>query len=135
MRLDELHIESRHDGKRLIVRAVTPPYKGSGTVIIVEDEFGNGDKLGIYNQSESSILYSVSEGSILAIKEPYYKYCGENDNMISVDHPSDIILLEADDPLVPKAFDAQPVKKSPLEWRQAGDMAFIGKNLPLAVSW
>jgi len=137
MRLDELHVEARHDGKRLLVRTITPPYKGSGTVAIVEDEFGNADKLGIYNQCDSYILSAVPEGSLLAIKEPCYKYSGEDDYMVSVDHPSDVILLEPGDPLVPSTFRCSELatEKSALDWRKEGDMAFIQKNLPLAASW
>lgn len=135
MRLDELHVEVRHDGKRLVVKAITPPYKGSGIVTIVEDEHGNADKLGIYNQSDASILAKVPEGSLLAIKEPCYKYSGENDYMISVDHPSDIMLLEPDDPIVPDVFRRERTKKTSLEWRKDGDTAFIQKNMPLAVAW
>jgi hypothetical protein len=130
-------VECRADEKRVIVRTITAPYTGSGMISVVEDELGNADKIGIYNQSDSSMLFRVPQGSILAVKEPYYKYSGDDDYMICVDHPSDIILLEPDDPLVPSAFqsDEPSVLKTALEWRQAGDKAFIEKNLPLAASW
>ncbi len=137
MLLDELHVESRHEGKMLIVRSITPPYSGSGMVTVVEDTAGNADKVGIYNQSDSSLLATVPQGSLLAIKEPYYRYSGEGSFMISLDHPSDILLLEADDPLVREAFRGrdETSTRSAVEWHQAGDRAFIERKLPLAASW
>ena len=106
-------------------------------ISVVEDEFGNVDKIGIYNQSDSSRLFKLPQGSVLDVKEPYYKYSGEDDYMICVDHPSDIMLLDPDDPLIPEVFKSKeaPLEKTALEWRQAGDKAFISKDLPLALSW
>lgn len=65
------------------MRAVSPPFVGAGAVSIVEDEFGNADKLAIYNQADSSILSGVPEGCVLAVKEPYYKNNGAKDDFIS----------------------------------------------------
>jgi hypothetical protein len=137
MLLSELFVEAHHEGKMLVVRTVTPPYRGSGMVTVVEDTAGNADKVGIYNQCDSSLLVSVPQGALLAIKEPYYKYSGDNDYMISIDHPSDVILLEADDPIVPKEWRGKDPNagNSAIEWRQAGDKAFIERNLPEAIAW
>ncbi|SPQ18407.1 b948e930-a345-4c23-a8e7-80127fed34cc [Thermothielavioides terrestris] len=132
--LNELQPETHHRGKGIIVRAVSPPFLGAGAVSIVEDQFGNADKLAIYNQPDSSILSAVPEGCVVAVKEPYYKNNGAaGDYMICVDHPSDVILLRFTDPIIPEALRLGPLLKTADEWKNAGDRAFIEKDFPTAV--
>ncbi|KAH6693415.1 TPR domain-containing protein [Plectosphaerella plurivora] len=106
MPLSDLLVENHHLDNMAIVRTITAPYVGAGSVSIVEDEHGNTEKLAIYNQGDASILTSTPEGSILLIKEPYYKFASENDFMLCVDHPSDVTLLRPgpDDEIIPEAF-------------------------------
>ncbi|KAK4240436.1 hypothetical protein C8A03DRAFT_31461 [Achaetomium macrosporum] len=132
--LSELRAETHHRGKGVIVKVVSPPFVGAGAVSVVEDEFGNADKLAIYNQADSSILSGVPEGCVVAVKEPYYKNNGaENDFMICVDHPSDVILLRFTDPIIPEALRLGPLLKTAEDWKNAGDRAFIEKDFPTAV--
>ncbi|KAK3329936.1 hypothetical protein B0H66DRAFT_468732 [Apodospora peruviana] len=132
--LSELRVETHHRGKGIVVKVISPPYIGAGSVSIVEDEFGNADKLAIYNQGDSSILSGVPEGCFVAVKEPYYMHNGgENDYMICVDHPSDVILLRFTDPIIPEALRLGPLLKSAEEWRSAGDKAFLERDYPTAV--
>ncbi|KAL1867938.1 hypothetical protein VTK73DRAFT_3903 [Phialemonium thermophilum] len=132
--LSELRVETHHRGQGIIVRVITPPYLGAGVVSLVEDQFGNVDKLAVYNHSDSSILSGVPEGFVLAVKEPYYKHNGnENDYMVSVDHPSDVILLRFTDPIIPEPLRLGPLLKSAEEWRTAGDKAFIDRDFPPAI--
>ncbi|CAI4216109.1 unnamed protein product [Parascedosporium putredinis] len=134
MRLSELLVETHHEGKILILRTVTPPYQGAGTVVIVEDEHGDADKMGIYNQSERSILSIIPEGSVVAVKEPYYKYNGQDDYMICVDHPSDIIYLKFDDAIIPEKFQlGEGETDTAADWKSAGDKAFLTKSYPISV--
>lgn len=102
---------------------------------MVEDEHGNVDKLALYNQSISNILQSIPEGTIVLIKEPYYKFSGENDYMLCVDHPSDIIRLQQgqDESLVPTPWRELQDTREAVDLGAAGDKAFISKDLPLAV--
>jgi hypothetical protein len=105
-------------------------------VSIVEDQFGNAERLAIYNQPDSSILSAVPEGCVVAVKEPYYKKNGsENDFMICVDHPSDVILLRFTDPIIPEPLRLGPLLKTAEDWKKAGDTAFIEKDFPTAVFW
>ncbi|KAK3393249.1 hypothetical protein B0H63DRAFT_406376 [Podospora didyma] len=134
MPLSDLRVETHHRGKGIIVKVISMPFIGAGAVSIVEDEFGNVDKLAIYNQGDSSILSGVPEGCVVGVKEPYYKYNGaENDYMICVDHPSDVILLRFADPIIPESLQLGPLLKTSLEWRTAGDTAFIERDYPTAV--
>ncbi|TPX16043.1 uncharacterized protein E0L32_000377 [Thyridium curvatum] len=134
--LSELKVEIHHRGRGIIVRTIAPPYRGAGAVTVVEDEHGNVDKLAIYNLSETSLLSNPPEGCILAVKEPYYKLNGENDFMICVDHPSDVLLLRFSDPIIPEILRRgveEAMAKPPDEWKAAGDAAFIQRDFPTAV--
>ncbi len=134
--LSELSPESHHRGKGIIVKAASPPFVGAGAVSIVEDEFGNAEKLAIYNQADSSILSGVPEGCVIAVKEPYYKNNGaEDDFMICVDHPSDVILLRFTDPIIPETLRLGPLLQTAEDWKNAADRAFIEKDFPTAVFW
>jgi hypothetical protein len=135
MDLNELLVETHHENRVLIVKTIASPYPGAGIITIVEDETGYAERLAIYNQGMASILASVPCGCVLAIKEPYYKFNGDNDFMISVDHPSDVILLEAGDPMVPQAFQEAAIARSSSQWVSEGDAAFIARNLPEAIRW
>ena len=118
------------------MKVISAPYLGAGAISVVEDEFGNADKLATYNHSDSSILSAVPEGCIVAVKEPYYKHNGtENDYMICVDHPSDVILLRFNDPIIPEPLRMGPLLKSTEEWRAAADKAFLDHDYPTAVFW
>lgn len=121
------------------MRTITAPYHGAAAVSVVQDEHGNADKLALYNHSDASILSNVPEGCILAVKEPYYKYNGaKHDYMICVDHPSDVILLRFNDAIIPSALRMgvdEVMNKTSIEWRSAGDRAFLERDLPTAVFW
>jgi hypothetical protein len=76
------------------------------------------------------------EGSIIAVKEPYFKYNAPDDYMICVDHPSDAVYLKFDDPIIPKAFQSDDEETdTAADWKSAGDTSFIARNLPIAVYW
>ncbi|KXH44961.1 TPR domain-containing protein [Colletotrichum salicis] len=136
MRLDELLVENHHEDKYLVLRTIAHPYSGAGTITIVEDQHGSVDKMALYNQGNSTILQSIPEGSVVLVKEPYYRFSGDNDFMLCIDHPSDILLLRQgpDDAFIPEAFRAVPESEIAADWKTAGDRAFISKNLPLAVA-
>jgi tetratricopeptide (TPR) repeat protein len=94
------------------------------------------DKLAIYNHADTSILSGVPEGCIVAVKEPYYKSNGaqeEGDYMICVDHPSDVVLLRFGDKVIPEALRLGPVCKTGEEWKVAGDRAFLEREFVTAV--
>ena len=105
---------------------------------LIEDENGNVDKLAMYNQADGSILSNIPEGCVVAVKEPYYKQTAEHDFIISVDHPSDVLLLRFKDPIIParlKVGTEAAMTKTAAEWRSVGDAAFIQRDFPTAVFW
>ncbi|ERS96502.1 hypothetical protein HMPREF1624_07418 [Sporothrix schenckii ATCC 58251] len=141
MPLAALRIETHHRGRMVVVQAATAAYRGVGSVSVVVDAAGDADKLAVYNHSDTSLLSNLPAGCVVAVKEPYYKRneVGPSaaDFMICVDHPSDVVLLRFDDPLVPAALQLPAdsraaLDKTPHEWRAAGDMAFLQRDLPTA---
>ncbi|KAL1889872.1 hypothetical protein Sste5346_008596 [Sporothrix stenoceras] len=138
--LASLKVETHHRGQMVIVKAVTAAYRGVGSVSVAVDAAGDADKLAIYNHSDTSLLSNLPAGCVVAVKEPYYKRndgMSASDYMICVDHPSDVILLRFDDPLVPEelqlsAVDRAALDKTPEEWRSTGDLAFLQRDLPTA---
>ncbi len=139
--LDTLRVGQHHRGQGLVVKAVTPAFRGVGAVSIVVDRLGNADKLAIYNHSDTSLLSNLPEGCVVAVKEPYYQRTGKGSEcMLCIDHPSDVLLLRFDDPLIPPALrpseaEQAVLRKTPEAWRQAGDMAFLQRDLPTAAYW
>ncbi len=75
--------------------------------------------------------------STVAIKEPYCKFSGDGDFVIRVDHPSDIAILRGDDPAVMMImqFASGNIEMTPLQWRIAGDKAYLEKKYSSAIEW
>jgi hypothetical protein len=75
--------------------------------------------------------------STIAIKEPYYKYNGDGDYAIRVDHPSDIAVLRGDDPAVTMIMNAvsKTMEITSMEWKIAGDKAYLEKSYSSAIEW
>lgn len=118
----------------MIVRTISAAYRGVASVSVVEDEHGSVDKIAVYNHSDTSILFNLPEGCTVVVKEPYYK-CnagGEDDYMICVDQPSDVLLLTSNDPIIPGPLRRE-VSRTAEDWKKAGDEAFLEKMLPAAV--
>ncbi|KAL8347490.1 hypothetical protein RB601_003089 [Gaeumannomyces tritici] len=132
-----------HRRKVLVLRIVALPYSGIGTVTVVEDEYGDVERLVIFAHSDSSILSNIPEGCFVAVKEPFYRcppagqdvYPESKTPVISVDHPSDILLLRFSDPIIPlglKGGVEHPLLSSLEEWKTAGDTAFLEGDLATA---
>jgi hypothetical protein len=153
--LRSLELGKHHLGKALVVRTVAFPYSGVGTVTVVEDEDGDVERLVIFAHSDSSILSNIPEGCFVAVKEPFYRfpptsatgagtgvspgiYPESNSPVISVDHPSDILLLRFSDPIIPlrlKGGVEHPLLSSLDEWKTAGDTSFLQGDLATAAFW
>ncbi|KAI6356038.1 hypothetical protein MCOR25_007992 [Pyricularia grisea] len=141
--LNALRPDTHHYGKCLIVRTVALPHTGVGTTTIVEDDTGAVERLVIFAYSDSSILSNVPEGCFVAIKEPFFRTSSKEENegepdqppgaFISIDHPSDIVLLRFSDPAIAARFGSvTPLLGSADEWKQAGDASFLQGDLATA---
>lgn len=117
-----------------MLRTISEPYHGTGTVSIVEDARGNAEKLALYHQSDSSALSAIPEGTCIVVKEPYYKFNMSGDYMVCVDHPSDVVLLGDGSSLIPEHWRSEGKPTETTDgWREKGDRAFIEKDLRVAL--
>lgn len=100
--LRDLKQEVHHRGRVLIVKTFVEPIRISSIHNAVEDVQGAADHLSVCNiPSASPIDKVLPKGAIVAVKEPYLKATADGGVMVRVDHPSDFVLLEPHDSLVP----------------------------------
>ncbi|KAH8592334.1 hypothetical protein B0O99DRAFT_597377 [Bisporella sp. PMI_857] len=131
----DLKAEVHHRGCFIAARTITSPYLSSQIVTIIEEEGGDVAKLEVSFQDLASPDSDLPLNSTLAVKEPYFKYIGEGDYAIHVDHPSDIAVLRGDDPAVMMIMEVVSKTKEigAEEWRSAGDKAFLGRNFSSSI--
>lgn len=95
--IKNLKMEIKHEGKYLLLRLIEPCFRMSGIMTVVEDPEGSVCILSLYNYIEKDSV-NVEEllpvGTILALKEPHYKFTNSNSCVIRCDSPSDVIILE-----------------------------------------
>jgi tetratricopeptide (TPR) repeat protein len=92
----------------------------------VEDEYGDVEKIAIYNEREAinpDDLLPV--GTIMAVKEPFYKTAVNGDYTIRVDHLSDVVYLDPADERVPLAWQTSSSQKVlASEYKHAGNESY-----------
>jgi hypothetical protein len=106
--IKDLQLETHHRGTYLIVRAIAPPNRMTGILVLVEDECGQTVILQIYQQDDETTRAAhdiVNVGTIMIIKEPFFKVMASGEYGLRVDHLSDIIEVSEHDPI------------RPLQWR------------------
>ena len=120
-----------------MLRTITDPYVSSGINTLIEDEFENVRKLAVYNQDDALREYVLPKDSVVAIKEPYYKFNGQDDCVVRVDHPSDLHVLVGLESIVPSQFKESLNGKQPStkQWKAAGDKKFLAKDYLATISW
>ncbi|KAL2073601.1 hypothetical protein VTL71DRAFT_10927 [Oculimacula yallundae] len=124
--ISKLALETHHRGYYLILRFFVPPIRVMSIISLAEDEAGAVLTFSLYQQ-ECEDLKTAGEilenGSVILLKEPYFKCVGDGGYGIRVDHPTDIIWLANDDPRVPLAWKSsqKDVGKSGEEWKQEGN--------------
>ncbi|CAK7209588.1 hypothetical protein SCUCBS95973_000491 [Sporothrix curviconia] len=102
MRLRDLTLETQHRGHVLIVRTFAVPVKMSAIHSPIEDEYGDVEQLAIYNLHPSTQPGNfLPDGSIVAIKEPYYKRTSDGNLFVRVDHPTDFLILKPGHKMIP----------------------------------
>lgn len=103
----DLKLETHHRGKYLLLRVITPPNRMTAILVLAEDDYGDVVVLQLYQQEEESIREAtdiVDVGTILLVKEPFFKVMASEDYGLRVDHLSDIVHIDKDDPVVPKGW-------------------------------
>ena len=119
--IKDLLLETHHRGTYLLLRSVTGADRINAVMAIMEDEHQDVIMIQLYHQgndNEHGEEEILREGSVLAIKEPYFKLMSDGNYGLRADHLSDIIFLSAYDERVPKI------------WQQSG-----GQHDDTAVGW
>jgi hypothetical protein len=102
--IKQLRLETHHRGNYILLRAITPPNRMTGILVLAEDDRGDVVMLQMYQQEEEQICEAteiVDVGTILQIREPYYKLMASGDYGLRVDHLSDVVPINKDDPIIP----------------------------------
>jgi hypothetical protein len=102
-----LRLETQHRDTYLLLRAITPPNRFTGICVLAEDEYEDATMLQLYQQEEEDIRKAtdiVEAGTVLLIKEPYFKLMASGEYGLRVDHLSDVVPLGQNDPILPKAW-------------------------------
>lgn len=74
---------------------------------LMEDESGDVVLLQLYQQENEDTRTAtdiVSVGTILLVKEPYFKIMGDGEHGLRVDHLSDVVHVNGDDARIPEAW-------------------------------
>ncbi|KAJ4377321.1 hypothetical protein N0V83_000146 [Neocucurbitaria cava] len=105
--LQDLELGSHHRGKYLPLRAIAPPSRATGILVLAEDEFEFPIILYLHQQEEEHVRKAtdiVDVGALLLVKEPYFDTMIFGTCGIQVDHLSDVIYVDKDDARVPEAW-------------------------------
>ncbi|KAF1974011.1 SET domain-containing protein [Bimuria novae-zelandiae CBS 107.79] len=134
--LGDLCIDSRDQDDVLLLRTIASPYVWSSTVTVAEDETGDVARLTVCNLEDNVVDPIVTEGSILAIKQPCWTRLVDGGYHVRVDHPSDFVLLKSDDELVPEVWRSEAdsvLGKDTNQCKKDGDVMFLKKRFRQAL--
>jgi tetratricopeptide (TPR) repeat protein len=110
--LADLELDKVHSGKFLLCRVIRKCIKMTALATVVEDPEGDVERLSLYNWVQQSAIpakdrgktFTTSKflpiGTILVIKNPYYKVAADYDNTLRSDNPSDVIVLDSNHKLL-----------------------------------
>ncbi|KAF2013620.1 hypothetical protein BU24DRAFT_464383 [Aaosphaeria arxii CBS 175.79] len=134
--LQDLSVEKRNTNAILMVRTIIQPYIYSATNTVVEDKNGDAARLTIGNLEDSMLDPLIPAATIVAIKQPCWRRQIDGGYHIRVDHPSDLVILQANDEFVPESWRSDAELDSELEgkdWKKEGDMMFLKKKFRTAL--
>jgi hypothetical protein len=136
--LRDLSMETHHYGTMLVLRAVSVSAMHSSmqTCVAVEDEAGDHELLTIHDFAVTSHPSKVIQnGTFFVVKEPFFRTILDEACVLCIDHPSDILFLDADDPVLPPAWKLSDIEISATEWKRAGNLALRSEDPIEAERW
>lgn len=105
--IGDLQLETHHRGTYLLLRSITPPSRMTAVMALMEDEKGDVILLQLYQQEDEDTRKAadiVNVGTILLVKEPYFKVMGDGEYGLRVDHLSDVIYVDKYDTRIPEEW-------------------------------
>ncbi|KAJ1328171.1 SET and MYND domain-containing protein 4 [Microdochium nivale] len=130
----DMKLETHHRGKRVTLRALTPPDRMTAVMAIVDDERGTAVLLQSYYQpGEATVPVSeiMQAGDVFIVKEPFFKTATDGSYTLRVDHLGDLIRLAHGDERVPKAW----ARRSPTSELASKDIRLQGNTAVQATKW
>jgi hypothetical protein len=103
----DLQLEIHHRGTYLLLRSITPPRRMTAIMALVEDEKDDVVLLQLYQQEDGlsrKATKIINIGTILLVKEPYFKVMADGDYGLRVDHVSDVVHLKIGNAIVPNKW-------------------------------
>jgi len=140
--IDELVLNHVHKGRYLLCRSIAQPFKMTAISLIIEDRNGAVEKLSLYNYSHhsgicSDLSHLIPNGTMLIIKDPYYKIATDGLRLIRCDNPCNICLLKENDPLLKEIFEghspSEPMNDQVEKLKQQGNECFKNKDYDSAI--
>lgn len=131
-------METHHYGKLLVLRAVSSSaiHSSMQTCVAVEDENGDHELLTIHDFAVTShASQTIQQGTFFVVKEPFFRTVLDEACVLCVDHPSDILFLDADNPMLPCAWKTIGVESSATQWKEAGNLALRCQDPIEAERW
>ncbi|KAK3634417.1 hypothetical protein LTR56_015296 [Elasticomyces elasticus] len=134
MHIPDLRLETRHEGRVLLLRTIGHPLSGPVIQNAVEDDRANVDVLALCNIHKSIPPNSLlPKGAVVAIKEPLYEAISDGKYQIRVDHPSDLVFLSGVEDYIPLPFRSTTTERSAADLNADGNAASAKKDLHAAV--
>jgi hypothetical protein len=126
--IKNLQLETYHRGTYLLLRSMTPPYRMTAILAIMEDGNGDAVKLQIYQQEDEEVRNAadiINIGTIMIVKEPYFKVMGDGEYGVSIYHLSDVVILHETDERIPDAWKPRltELNRSAESFKTQGNMA------------
>ncbi|KAI0110844.1 TPR domain protein [Nemania sp. FL0031] len=132
MPISQMELQKSHRGKKAVVRVITPQDTINAIMAIIEDEEGTAVLLQLYHQQSltaTNLEDKLRPNMVLIIKEPFFKAAGDGAYSIRVDHISDVVWLQDNDPRIPSKWKHQGSKTEPsAAVRVQGNMAVKNKQ-------
>ncbi|KAF5619109.1 TPR domain protein [Fusarium tjaetaba] len=132
--ISDMRLETHHRGKKVMLRVLTPPDRMTAVMAIVEDEKGIAVLLQLYHQPEETVVPATEIlclNMVCTLKEPFFKCATDGTYSLRVDHPSDIIRLDAADDRIPSHWRPSMVISS----ENSTDIRKQGNDAVKAKKW
>ena len=117
-------LETHHRERYLQLRCIAPPCRFTAISVVMVDRHGDAVKVQLYQQpdeSECPAKRVVDDGTILLIKEPYFKVLSDGSYGVRVDHISDVVHVDATSADVPASWRKPAVQLLARERKAKGN--------------
>ncbi|KAF3904638.1 hypothetical protein ABW21_db0205965 [Orbilia brochopaga] len=132
----QMEVTTRHEGKYVMVRAVTIARRLNSVTTIVEDQRGSYTQLQVYNLPQQAKIHEIlPRGAVICLKEPLFTLSTTCIPGFRVDHLSDMMVLRNGCPDIPAEWTKPPNDRTPEECRELGNRALKEGDLTKALEW